>query len=179
VHAFGHVPGIAANVEERSARKPFPQFLCLLEHSVLDVNLLGSWSREKAKSRRVSTPWSFHARSSSFVEEIGGAMLFTEKQPVFAGSAFDRPLLEKRPERGNAGARTHHDDVPGLVARQTEAAGFLDVNRHGLHKHIRMISQETGRKTLFRPSMRFITHDRYAQVRFARMRLDPVCAVVH
>ena len=58
---------------------------------------------------------------NSAIEEILGERAIAEEQPVAPRCAAFRPFLDECPERRNAGARPDHDDVRGVVSRQSKS----------------------------------------------------------
>src|SRR5512138_453766 len=78
------------------------------------------------------------------VEEIRGATLFAEEQPVAALRTVRPALLQERAKRRDARAGTNHDDVPSPVLRQTEVPRFLDVDGDVFLMQLRVVGEKTG-----------------------------------
>ena len=84
------------------------------------------------------------------VEEIGGGVLISEKEPVSSGMSMFPAVLEEGAKGSDPGAGAHHDDVP-IRWRKVEMAGRLHINRNGVFRS--QPGQITGGQTLFGATM--------------------------
>src|SRR5438876_654761 len=103
VDVVRHPVLVAANEELRALFQPVPDVARVLAQAMLDVDLLGLIARKRGVEPEESVA---PVRGELIlVEEVAGAALLAEEQPVAAARAQHATLLDERPERGEAGAR--------------------------------------------------------------------------
>src|SRR5690606_14679830 len=98
---------VAADEQLGAVLEPGPDVARLLAHAVLHVDLLRLIAREGEVQAQEAV--ALPRRQFLFVEELRGAVLFAEEEPVAPGRADRLPLLEKRAERSETRARADHD----------------------------------------------------------------------
>ena len=104
-----HPLGISTNVDMCAFGKPCPDFAADLAHSILHIEFFVAIARPGQRKPR-QKPRSFHGIQFIGVEEIAGAALVAEEQPVLAGTTRRLAVMEERAEWRHSGARPNHDD---------------------------------------------------------------------
>src|SRR5262249_26975068 len=124
---FRHAQSITAYIYVRATLEPGPQVASVVAHAILDVDFLVTVTRpgKRETSEMARLP---HGLKLVFVEEVVIAALVAEIKPVGARCICRKPLLQKRAERRDAGARPDHDDRLVRIAWQCEVLRFLDIN---------------------------------------------------
>src|SRR4029078_6191642 len=128
---FRHAQSIAAHIYVRTTLKPDPKIAPVIAHAVLDVDFLVAVARPGQRQTGEMARLA-HGLEFFLVEEIVVAALVSEIQPVRAGRIGDKPLLQKRAERRDAGAGPDHDDRLVRIGRQCEMLRLLHVDAHPL-----------------------------------------------
>ena len=104
---LGHAGGVAADVEVGAALEPGVELGGVLLHAVLDVDLVGLVAGEggvEAGEEAVLV----HGEELVFVEEVEGAALLAEEEPVVAG-------VRRWPGGASRKARKGAMPVPGPI----------------------------------------------------------------
>lgn len=166
IHVLRHAGGISADVEARAVLQPLPEFFTLLDHEVLDVNLLFLIARPGYGQLQLF-------RSRQFVQfalitKIGSLVRIAEEQPVAAPGSGGDAFLPESAEGSDAGAGTHHDDGSIPILGKPEILVGMD-EHPGVMAGLEAIRHVRG---AYAAALAFpcrVAHGAYTQVNFLRM----------
>jgi len=169
VNVFGHVGGVATDVDAGTFLEPLVENGSLLEHSILDVDLALLIAGE-GEVEAGEVPVVLHGFELFAVEEVGGGAALAEEEPVATGGAKGTALVQEGAEGSDAGARPDHDDGGGGVGGEAESLVGLNVDRQGLTGG-GAIGEQGGADATAVAVVRAVADDGDSGVDFACMRV--------
>src|SRR5713101_1841519 len=131
IDILGHSARVTANKKLRTLGiDPFPDFRRVLENTVLDVNLMGLIARPRTIEPRENA-FALESIEVFLVGIIAFLPLRSEEEPVFSFCTESHSFLQIGAKRGDAGARSDHDDRSVGIFRQMKMLCRAGINRHG------------------------------------------------
>src|SRR5260370_25138494 len=138
---------------------------------MLNVDFM-RWVPGKGQIEPVQSAFLLIFEQLGAIQEIRRLMLFAKEKPVSSGRPFQRALLQEGPERRQARAWPHHNDVRRVVCWQAEGARFLYIDRNIFHEQLRVIGEKAGGQALLGASMGFVADNGNAKEGFVRVGLQ-------
>jgi len=146
----------------RAILEPRPQFGGVLQHAVLDVNLVLLVAREGGIEAG-QEPVAVKGGQLVLEQEIGVAPRIAEEQPIAADGAGRAALLQKGAERRDPGAGADHDQRRIVVLGQPEIMGLADEYRNWFAES-HAIGKPAGGDAVALPAAQFVAHGCDGQV---------------
>src|SRR4029079_2433000 len=154
INILRHPPCITANKKLCPfGIQPFPDSRCVLEHTGLDINLVGLIPR-KGAIKSGQNAIMFELSEILPIGVITFLSLRSEKEPVLALRANRLTLLEKGTKRRDAGARSDHDDWCVRIIREMKMLRRARINRH--RRFFRAVSHERGTNSVASSAVTFV-----------------------
>ena len=130
IDILGHTACVAADKKLRAfAVDPFPNLARILEHEVLDINLVSLIARPRAIEPGENAV-ALEASPILFVGVVAGLALRSVEEPVFSLRAERLALLQEGAKGRDARARSDHDQGHIGIFRQVKMLGRAGITRH-------------------------------------------------